>query len=272
MAALEAHGTVARILLAGVKGSAPRDTGTEMLVWSDGFSGTIGGGALEWQALARAREVLDAGAPQVLRVPLGPGLGQCCGGAVTLVIERIDAMPPDPWVRKVEGTSAAPSEPFDGLQSGWLFDTSPALGKPIWIWGAGHVGRAIVDVFAPLPDLALTWIDVAPDRFPAIPNGVTKLIASDPPLLITRAPLDAHHLILTHSHDIDLALCHAALLRGFASCGLIGSATKWARFQSRLRDLGHCEQEVGRITCPIGDPRFGKHPQAIAVGVAAALL
>jgi xanthine dehydrogenase accessory factor len=101
---------------------------------------------------------------------------------------------------------------------------------------------------------------------------VTCLPAAEPPAALPHAPRQAHHLILTYSHDIDLALCHAALRHGFASCGLIGSATKWARFQSRLRALGHSDAQISRITCPIGDPLLGKHPQAIAVGVAARLL
>ncbi|MEM9755762.1 MAG: XdhC family protein, partial [Pseudomonadota bacterium] len=146
-------------------------------------------------------------------------------------------------------------------------------GAPVWIWGAGHVGRALVDVLAPLPDLSLTWIDDAPARFPAvIPPDVIALPAPDMPAAMARAPGDAHHLILTYSHDIDLALCHAALGHGFAGCGLIGSATKWARFRSRLAALGHSDAAILRIACPIGDPTLGKHPQAIAVGVAAKLL
>ena len=100
-AALEGRGAVARIVVAEARGSVPRGAGTAMLVWSDGSAGTIGGGALEWEAMARARAVLADGRPRVDRVPLGPALGQCCGGAVTLVTERLDAVPPDPWLRRV---------------------------------------------------------------------------------------------------------------------------------------------------------------------------
>ena len=86
------------------------------------------------------------------------------------------------------------------------------------------------------------------------------------------APHDAHHLILTYSHALDLALCHGLLGHGFARAGLIGSATKWARFRSRLGALGHAPAQIARIRCPIGTPGFGKHPQAIAIGVASGLL
>ncbi|KIT17851.1 xanthine dehydrogenase accessory protein XdhC [Jannaschia aquimarina] len=270
-AALE-HGPVARVVVAEARGSAPRGAGTEMWVGPSGQHGTIGGGALEWEATRIAREVLSGGAPRVMRMPLGPALGQCCGGSVTLVVERVEAMPGDPWIRRVEGDRPAPSGEWTGLQDGWMREAAVRPGAPLWIWGAGHVGRALVDVLSPLPDLALTWVDIAPDRFPEIPASVTQLVAADPPRLMPRAPMEARHLILTHSHEIDLALCHAALSHGFAECGLIGSETKWARFRSRLAALGHEASAVTRITCPIGDPALGKHPQAIAVGVAAALL
>ncbi|MEM7644486.1 MAG: XdhC family protein, partial [Pseudomonadota bacterium] len=114
--------------------------------------------------------------------------------------------------------------------------------------------------------------DDAATRFPPVPDGVEKLVAADMPRALAHAPTDTHHIILTYSHDIDLALCHAALQRGFATCGVIGSATKWVRFRSRLRALGHPDAAIASIRCPIGDPALGKHPQAIAVGVAAALL
>jgi xanthine dehydrogenase accessory factor len=235
--------TAIRVSVVSTRGSAPREAGAQMLVTADGIIGTIGGGALEWQAMAEARAMLKAGAGPVERtVSLGPGLGQCCGGAVTLRFELAEGL------------------------------VRPA-GAPLWIWGAGHVGRALVRTLSPLPEVAISWIDTAPGRFPHdMPETVTRLVAADPPRLMPHAPGDAHHLILTYSHDIDLALCDAVLRRGFATCGLIGSATKWARFRSRLGALGHADAEISRIDCPIGDPGLGKHPQAIAVGVTARLL
>jgi xanthine dehydrogenase accessory factor len=135
------------------------------------------------------------------------------------------------------------------------------------------VGRALVSVLAPLPGVAITWVDIGPERFPdTILPGVTVVSANDPAMLADHAPVAAEHLILTYSHALDLELCHRLLNRGFRSCGLIGSATKWGRFRSRLKALGHEAAEVGRIRCPIGDPALGKHPQAIAVGVAVELL
>jgi xanthine dehydrogenase accessory factor len=232
-----------RVTVAAVQGSAPREEGAAMLVRADGITGTIGGGALEWEAMRIARQMLaDGKARAEHRFPLGPALGQCCGGAVTLLFEAVETL-------------------------------APPRGADLWVWGAGHVGRAIVATMAPLPHAALTWADTGAARFPdAVPEGVETIAAADLPRLMAHAPVHAHHLILTYSHEIDLALCHAALTRGFASCGLIGSATKWARFRSRLAALGHGDAEISRIDCPIGDPALGKHPQAIAVGVAARLL
>ena len=230
-----------RITVTRTAGSVPRGPGTQMMVWADRTTGTIGGGALEWQAMAEARAMLrDGRAAGKVTLPLGPALGQCCGGSVTLDFAV------------AEGLEAAP-------------------GAPLWIWGAGHVGRALVGVMAPLPDWEITWVDTAADRFPA-DAPVTTLVAADPARAVAHAPDDAHHLILTYSHEIDLALCHAILSRPFGSAGLIGSATKWARFRHRLAALGHAPAHIARIACPIGDPSLGKHPQAIAIGVAMAML
>ncbi len=283
--ALKAQGRVARVVVAGVEGSGPRDVGAAMLVWVEGQSGTIGGGALEWQAVQRARGMLAAGGSCVTREALGPALGQCCGGAVTLVTEVYDAVPAGPVVARSLDGSAMPLAvsriltaargqgvmPATRLISGWLVEAASEPQRQVWIWGAGHVGRALESVLAPLPGLTLTWIDIAADRFPDAP-GVRVLPVPDPADAVALAPRDAEHLIVTFSHALDLELCHRLLTHGFARCGLIGSATKWARFRSRLAALGHEPAEIARIQCPIGEPALGKHPQAIAVGVAAALL
>ena len=163
--------------------------------------------------------------------------------------------------------------PAPGLVQGWLVEPVAEADRQVWVWGAGHVGRALVAVLAPLPGIAVTWVDVAAERFPdVVPEGVTIVPANDPALVADHAPEGAEHLILTYSHALDLELCHRLLNRGFKACGLIGSATKWARFRPRLGALGHDAAAIGRIRCPIGDPALGKHPQAIAVGVVAELL
>jgi xanthine dehydrogenase accessory factor len=274
--AIAARGPLVRVLILSTAGSVPREAGTAMLVWADGAEGTIGGGALEGEAVAEARRLLaDGGGPLRRTVPLGPALGQCCGGAVQLVWERLEAAPA--LARPLGPTRGEPPRLSPGaapaLRDGWLAESEPAPRRPLWVWGAGHVGRAVVSVMAPFPDRAITWVDLAPDLFPpAVPPGVTVVPAAEPTALVPFAPAGADHLVLTRSHAVDLALCDALLGHGFASLGLIGSRTKLARFRGRLRDLGHSPAQIGRVACPIGDPALGKHPQAIAVGVAAALI
>jgi xanthine dehydrogenase accessory factor len=159
------------------------------------------------------------------------------------------------------------------LCDGWMLEPLSRPTRALWVWGAGHVGRAIVETLAPLPDIEITWIDTAANRFPdALPANATQLVASNPADVVAYAPARAEHLILTYSHALDLELCHRLLGHGFAACGLIGSRTKWARFRSRLSALGHTDASISRIRCPIGDPTLGKHPQAIAVGVAHEIL
>ena len=231
------------VTVADVKGSAPREVGAFMRIWPDRQEGTIGGGALEWEATRIAREMLAQGKTEARRtMPLGPDLGQCCGGVVTLGFQQ--------------GETATSSAKTD-----------------LWIWGAGHVGRAVAQVFAPLDRHEVILIDTTTDRMPQnLASNISPLIAAEPTRLVPHAPKDALHLILTFSHDIDFALCDALLRHGFAQVGLIGSKTKWARFRKRLEALGHEPHAIAQIACPIGDPNLGKDPQAIAVSVAAALL
>lgn len=281
---LAQEGPFARIVVTRTAGSVPREAGTSMIVWADKTYGTIGGGALEYQAMAEARALLTKGGAAEKTYPLGPGLGQCCGGAVTLVTEVFDQNSlPDvtPFARRISGRQDRPKTVDDmigrvtqpTMVDGWLIEAGHEARRPLWIWGSGHVGRALVSVLAPLPDFRISWIDIAPERFPdAIPSNVDQIIAAEPPALARFAPQHAEHLILTHSHTIDLALCHALIKRGFGEIGLIGSDTKWARFKSRLRDLGCPNDQTLRIRCPIGQPELGKHPQAIALGVATELI
>ncbi|MHC0052445.1 xanthine dehydrogenase accessory protein XdhC [Actibacterium sp. D379-3] len=291
--AVAARDRIVRVVVAHVDGSAPREVGAAMLVWADGQSGTIGGGALEFEAAKTARGMLaDRRAARLDRIALGPAMGQCCGGAVTLVSEVFDAatlntVPDHVFARNIDGPATPPlpvrraladlrnagQPPRPQLVQGWMIEPVMPTATPLWIYGAGHVGRALVATLSPLPDFAITWVDTGPERFPdAVPDNVTRLIAANPADLVRFAPVDAQHLILTYSHALDLDLCHQVLTHGFGGAGLIGSTTKWARFRKRLTQLGHSDARISCIRCPIGHPELGKHPQAIALGVAATLL
>lgn len=284
------YGSVARIVIGEVKGSVPRDEGTSMLVWSSGQSGTIGGGALEFQAVKAARRALSTAKSSISSHPLGPQLGQCCGGFVKLVIENFtpDNMPlvqSGLFVRGIgeENLDQVPLSVSRVIASArnqglllepqliddWMVEPVVNPSRHLWIWGAGHVGRALVETFQNLPDLHLTWIDTSQERFPTnVPEDVDTLTSTTPANLAKYASPDAEHVILTYSHAIDLELCHTLLSHKFGWAGLIGSKTKWSRFCRRLKELGHHDSQIRRITCPIGRPEFGKHPHQIAIGVA----
>lgn len=292
------YGAVVRIVITDIKGSTPRGIGTSMLVWATEVSGTIGGGALEYKAIKTARDALKSKTGWTASHSLGPDLGQCCGGFVKLSGEYFDAEN----LPSAKDGYYLRAMPLKGLQTGedeiplslnrrlsalrrkgtvsepilvenWFLEPLASVKKDLWIWGAGHVGRALVDVVSKLPDINVTWVDTAADRFPKDPNETVQILYSDQPhKFVKHAPQDAHHLVLTYSHALDLDLCNALLSHRFSSVGLIGSQTKWARFRKRLKSLGHHESLINLITCPIGRPEFGKHPHQIAIGVASELL
>jgi xanthine dehydrogenase accessory factor len=299
--ALAQHGRCAMVTVADTQGSAPREPGARMIVMPDGgFHGTIGGGALEWRALADARTLLAADAPQarLRRQALGPELGQCCGGSVRLLIEVFDRATADEvaelFAREASGGFAtvarlarssgalarkildAPATqlPVVLAPDGTIFETFARQARPLYLFGAGHVGRALVLALAPLP-FEVTWIDPRREAFPAAtPPNVRSVHLPDPAAALAGAPRHAFVLVMTHSHALDLALVHAALeAKRFAYVGLIGSATKRARFRKRLADLGLSADSIARLACPIGLAGIAsKVPAAIAASVAADLL
>ncbi|MCA6218058.1 xanthine dehydrogenase accessory protein XdhC [Ideonella sp. B7] len=234
------------------RGSVPRGMGTRMLVRAGEVRGTIGGGHLEWQVLQRAKERLDHGdtLAQDWPVALGPSLGQCCGGALTLRFAPLTA----------------------DTVAGWT-DPSPRL--RLQLHGAGHIGRAIVRLLADLPCQVL-WVDERDKEFPSEPPPphIQPCVSEAPEDEVALARPGDAYLVLTHRHDLDLRIVEAILRRGdFGFCGLIGSATKLARFQHRLRERGIPPATLARLTCPIGLPGLtGKEPAVIAISVVAQLL
>jgi xanthine dehydrogenase accessory factor len=233
-------------------GSVPREAGTRMLVDAQQALGTIGGGHLELQAITTARQRLAEGAHAALdqAVALGPTLGQCCGGTLTL--------------RFV---------PLSGSELARWPTTPPRF--HLQLYGAGHVGRAIVHHLEPIA-CRVQWIDERDSEFPAQPSAphVERLCVEPVEAEVAAAPAGAHYLVLTHSHALDLRITEAILRRGdFAYLGLIGSKTKRARFEHRFRERGIAAGLVERITCPIGLAGIGgKEPHVIAIAVVAQLL
>ncbi|MDJ1158989.1 xanthine dehydrogenase accessory protein XdhC [Chelatococcus sp. SYSU_G07232] len=310
-------GAAALVTLAAVRGSAPREAGARMVVRPDGaFFGTIGGGRLEWRALEEARRALAAGRgpARLVDEALGPDLGQCCGGFVTILIETFDRRDAAAIAALAAAEAAGPLATVgrmgaDGRVARLIEPAAPAAGEvasvdlmrprgrreagsdlalqdlvlcerfedgrtPLLLFGAGHVGRALVLALAPLP-FRLRWVDPREEAFPPhVPMNVTPVFAPDPPAEARAAPTGALVLVMTHDHPLDLAVVAAALARpDLPFVGLIGSATKRARFLKRLGEAGLGEAARARLVCPIGVPGIaGKEPAVIAAAVAAQLL
>jgi xanthine dehydrogenase accessory factor len=243
--------------IAQARGSAPRGAGTRMLVSAVQAIGTIGGGHLEWKALAAAREMLATRqlAPRRERFPLGPALGQCCGGVVELEFAPLDDSAIARWPQ---------SPPLMHLQ----------------MHGAGHVGHAIATLLATL-DVRCDWIDERDDAFPPTttlgtpwPDSVRRHIVVGADGEVATAPPGAFYLVLTHDHALDLRIADAALRRDDAAfVGVIGSKSKRERFRRRLAQRGMDEARIDRMQCPVGVPGItGKQPEIIALAVVAQLM
>jgi xanthine dehydrogenase accessory factor len=242
LSALEAAGEPAVLVtVVAVRGSTPREAGCKMVVATTAQEGTIGGGNLEHQSTRVARAMLAGGAtlPALRDFALGPALGQCCGGAASVLFEPIR---PVAW--------------------------------RLALFGAGHVGRALVRLLGDLPCRA-EWIDPREDAFPAdCPANVVARIAARPQQMVAQLPADTRVLVMTHDHGLDYEIVAEALRRhDLAFVGLIGSETKRARFAHRLARDGFDQSAVARLVCPIGLAGVGsKHAAEIAISVAAQLL
>jgi xanthine dehydrogenase accessory factor len=244
------------VTVASTQGSVPRPAGAWMAVFAGNVLGTVGGGHLEFEAIAEARRRLAGGqGASQRRFALGPSLGQCCGGVVQLRFEPVGP-----------GDAAA-----------LAIRLAPQL-APLALFGGGHVGRALVNALAPLP-YAVRWIDSRDEIFPARLPGNVLTEHSDP---VHGAVRDlgpgSRVLIMSFSHAEDLDVVAACLRRlreqdDLPYIGLIGSGTKWATFRRRLQERGFTGAELARVTCPIGLPGIrGKQPEVIAASVAAQIL
>ena len=250
-----AHQPAALVQVDAVVGSVPREAGAWMAVFNDALVGTIGGGHLEFDAIAQARFLLTTGGTKTARFALGPALGQCCGGVVHLRFECVGV------------------EDINALR----LRLQPTL-QPLALFGGGHVGHALVEVLARLP-FAVTWIDSRDGVFPQdVPHGVVCEHSEPVQSAVTGLAAQSRVLIMSFSHAEDLDVIAACLQRqrdhaDLPYIGLIGSNTKWATFRNRLRARGFTDAELAHVTSPIGVPGIaGKEPEVIAIAVAAQLL
>ncbi|MGI4849493.1 MAG: xanthine dehydrogenase accessory protein XdhC [Janthinobacterium lividum] len=329
-ALLGQHEPMVLVTVASTTGSVPREAGAKMLVTAKGEYDTIGGGHLEFMACAHARAMLQqADRPAHWQhFPLGPTLGQCCGGAVVLAFEPIDACAlagfklmaqrlvagqsscrvrmladvtdgagSDDWII-VDGAGktigqgslvAASLVPAilaplqgkttcqllrDARQRCWMVDPWQPFAAHLILFGAGHVGSALIATLAALP-CRVTWVDEREARCaPALPANVFSEATDTPEAVIAAAQPGDSYLVMTHSHPLDQQLCEQILRRGdFGWFGLIGSRTKRILFERRLAARGIDAAMLARMCCPIGLPGIdGKQPAVIAIAVAAQLL
>ena len=236
--------TYVLVTLLGVRGSAPRDSGTKMVVTNDAIFASIGGGHLEYKAITIARDLIDSSNQDqhIEHFPLGASLGQCCGGSVSLLFEK-----------------------FTAAQIN------------VQLFGAGHVGQALASILSDLP-CRVEWVDSREDIFPQLIGDNTRACTSDyPEEEVNEMPSDSYYIVMTHNHQVDLDICTMILNRGdFAFLGLIGSETKWARFQKKLKQnlirLGKHEADadalIQRVDCPVGMVGIsGKRPMEVAVSI-----
>lgn len=296
------------VTVARVEGSGPREAGAKMLVALDRLFDTIGGGHLEMRAVEIGRAMLQDGrARHIERFALGPTLGQCCGGVVHLAFELADTAQMallaarrqhDSW-RLVAIDGAPDSALFDAdgrflwgfgapvfarergahvmqEQDGrrWLVDPVLAPRDHLVLFGAGHVGLAIVRALSHLP-CNITWVDEREDMFPpGLAANVTVEATDMPEALVAAAPAGASYLVMTHSHALDQRLAEAIMARADVGWfGLIGSKTKRRQFEHRLRERGVDGERIDAMVCPIGLPGIAnKAPAVIAASVAAQLL
>lgn len=214
-------------------GSTPREAGAFMLVSLDGQLGTIGGGQLEHLAVDHAQKLLTGKPGEgTIEVPLGPGIGQCCGGRVVLQFRNLD------------GPIAA--DLTDGVRA------ARAAQPPVYVFGAGHVGRALAIALAPLP-YRVFLIDTRSAPLRDLPDEVAVLVSPMPEAEVRGAPKGAAFVAVTHDHALDFLITGEALRRGDAGyVGMIGSKTKRAQFGRWFKQNEGAAAALSQLVCPIG--------------------
>lgn len=280
------------VTVASIVGSTPREVGAKIIVTADDMFGTIGGGNLEFQACKLARDQLDNPEPQQLkRFPLGAGLGQCCGGLVNLLFEPVievcdwieSALGYErlnrEWVREVpiqEGPVNVRRFDDDdsGLVANVFVEVNRSVDVELILFGAGHVGRAVVKAMTDLP-LRIRWVDSREKEFPKEVSDNVEVICTDiPEAEVDAAKPDSYYLVMTHEHGLDQRLCEEILKRDdFTYFGLIGSISKRRMFETRMLRRGIESEKFKNMICPIGvEGISSKQPAMIAISVVAQIM
>ncbi|HEV7718281.1 MAG TPA: xanthine dehydrogenase accessory protein XdhC [Arsenicitalea sp.] len=240
--------------LLSVKGSSPRAAGTFMLIGPGEILGTIGGGALEYMVIDRSRQVIRDGlSGDELDIPLGPEIGQCCGGRVLVGMSVANAAKVDSLIARVTAEDAA--EPY------------------VFVFGAGHVGHALARALALLP-VKTHVIDTRADELAGLPESVEAKVVAMPEAVVRNAPQGSAYVILTHDHALDFLIAEEALRRTDSPyVGMVGSKTKRAKFSSWYLGEGGDAGRLERLVLPIGGAGTGdKRPEVIAALAAAEIM
>lgn len=291
------------VTIARIRGSAPRETGAKMIVTQTETVGTIGGGQLEYQCTRIAVGMLnDEEGASLQTFTLGSDMGQCCGGVIDVLFEPVCSRLPhwltelramsgqrlpavlvtelatgDRYAKYVAGGADAEALLGDGrdarIEDGRFYEPIVASDMNIAVFGAGHVGSAVVSALSAL-DCNIRWVDNRRNIFRHIPANVRAIETETPALEVAAMPTGSSYLIMTHNHALDFDICDRILRRGDALyCGLIGSVTKRRRFEKRFRQQGMPQAAIDRLVCPIGVHGIsGKKPAEIAVAAAAEVL
>lgn len=255
---LAAHPAAICAELTAVRGSSPREAGAFMLIGPEKTLGTIGGGALEYLVIGRARQVLRDGLPDAaMDIPLGPEIGQCCGGRVGIGLRVVDAALAEQLTARLEAAEAA---------------------RPhVYLFGSGHVGHALARALSLLP-LRVHVVDTRPEELVGVPDNIEARAAALPEAVVRSAPPGSSYVILTHDHALDFLIANEALKRDDAHyIGMVGSRTKRARFASWYLGEGGDRRALDRLVLPIGGLAFpkglgDKRPEVIAALAAAEIM
>ena len=282
---IEKNDIVCRAMVVRSDGSTPRDIGANMIIFKNNIQGTIGGGNLEFEIIRNAREKMKSSLTflrEKKKFPLGPNLGQCCGGYVEVILEYYNkqtipllkslASKNNQFILHPNNEETFPISSYTN-EKNYIVSKHFKSFHPVFIYGAGHVGRALINVTNDL-QIERFWIDISEDRFPNnIAKDVNKVVANDLKIIANNSIPNSIHIVMTFSHQIDEEIVETLLNKNnFYKLGLIGSKTKKQRILGRLRKKGISDELLQNVICPIGISEvLGKKPPQVALSIASQL-